>query len=45
MDGEEMNEIWAENLEDNRNEITDLTVDATNKNERFSSTSLQWSTE
>jgi len=45
MSGEDINEIWVENLEDNRNEITDLTADADNKNERFSNTSLMWSVE
>jgi len=43
MAGEEMNEIWLEDDSDNRNEVSDLTVDATNKNERFSSTSLMHS--
>lgn len=40
--GEE-DETFILNLTDNKNDVSDLTVDATNKNERFSTTDMMWS--
>jgi len=42
LTGEE-DETFALNLTDNKNDSSDLTVDATNKNERFSTTDMMWS--
>jgi len=35
--GETVNDTWTEAVNDNRNSVSDLTVDATLNNERFSS--------
>jgi len=42
LTGEE-DEVFTLNLTDIKNDVTDLTVDATNKNERFSTTDMMWS--
>lgn len=42
--GEDGIDVWTIADQSNKNEVSDLTVDATNKNERFSNSSVMWGT-